>query len=82
MVDEIYFVVVVHRVESVQEYADAIEPKIWVACACENYSDAEMFQKMLVKSLNHADIAVIVGANLSTGSGVVDIKAVLEDGVN
>lgn len=82
MVDEIYFVVVIHRVESIQEYSNTSDPKIWVAAACENYSDAETFQKMLVKSLNHADIAVIIGANLSSGTGVVDIKAVMEDGLN
>lgn len=82
MVDEIYFVVVMHRVESIQEYANVIEPKIWVACVCESYSDAETFQETLVKSLNHADIAVVIGANLISGKGVVDIKAVLEDGVN
>lgn len=82
MVDEIYFVIVIRRVESIQEYADKSDPKIWVACICENYSDAETFQKMVVSSLNHADIAVVVGANLSSGEGIVDIKAVLEDEVN
>lgn len=82
MLNEIYFVVVVERVDSVQEYGDRINPKIWVACATENYSDAEMFQKMLLNALNHADIAVIVGADLVTGTGIVDIKVVLEDELN
>lgn len=82
MVGEIYFVVVIHRVESIQEYANTDEPKIWVACVCDSYSHAEVLQKTVLESLNHADIAVIVGANIGSGTGVVDIKGVLEDGVN
>lgn len=82
MVDEIYFVVVMHKVDSVHEYSDTANPKIWVAAAAESYEDAVTFQTTLLPMLNHSDIATIIGANFTVGTGVVDIKAVLETGLN
>lgn len=82
MVNEIYFIVVLHAVESIREYADTDNPRIWVAAATESYEDAETFQKMLCNTLQYPDIVVIVGANLLTGTGIVDIKASMENGSN
>lgn len=82
MISEVYFIVVLHPVESVYEHANDKEPKIWVAAVCTDYSDAETFQMSLLKTLNNGDCAVIIGAKLDAGEGIVDIKAVLENGLN